>query len=143
MARAKKSKSGTLSTLGSRERQIMEIVHRLKEAAVSEVRSELPNAPSYSSVRTMLRHLEGKGLLRHRRDGLRYVYRATESVDRVRTDALSELIRNFFDNSANAAMAAIVELDPHAIDESDLRRLQDRIASERKNRQDEGEPLKR
>ena len=61
---------------GKRERQIMEIVYRRGRATAAEVLADLPDDPTYSSVRGMLRHLEGKGHLRHERDGLRYVYLA-------------------------------------------------------------------
>ena len=61
--------------LGRRERQIMDVVHQLGEASVTQVRGRLPDPPSYSSVRTTMRLLEQKGYLRHSRDGIKYVYR--------------------------------------------------------------------
>ena len=63
--------------LGKRERQIMEIVYRRGRASVSDVLSDLPDPPSYSSVRAMLRYLEDKGQLQHEEDGPRYVYAPT------------------------------------------------------------------
>ena len=65
------------SDLGGRERQILEILYRLGEANVAQVRKEIPNPPTYSAVRGMLTLLERKELVRHRRDGLRYVYAPT------------------------------------------------------------------
>ena len=70
-----KKKSG----LGRRERQIMDVVYRLGEASVGDVLKQLPDPPSYSSVRTMIRLLESKGFLKHRREGTKYVYRPTQS----------------------------------------------------------------
>ena len=64
--------------LGRRERQIMDVIFELGEASVASVLERLPDPPSYSAVRTMIRHLEGKGYLRHRREGTKYVYRSTE-----------------------------------------------------------------
>ena len=67
--------------LGARERQIMDAVFELGEASVGDVLEHLPDPPSYSSVRTMIRLLESKGFLRHRREGTKYVYRPTQSRD--------------------------------------------------------------
>src|ERR1044071_5084645 len=90
--------------LGRRERQIIEIVYRRGRATAAEVLADLPDSPSYSSVRGMLRHLEGKGYLRHERDGLRYVYSPTSSKVEVRTSALSHLVKTFFDGSTSTAV---------------------------------------
>ena len=74
--------------LSRRERQIMEVIYRLGEASAQEVLERLPDPPSYSAVRTMIRHLENKGLLRHRREGTKYVYRATQSKESASRSAL-------------------------------------------------------
>ena len=103
--------------LGKRERQITEIVYRRGRATAAEVLADLPDAPSYSSVRGMLRHLEGKGYLRHERDGLRYVYSPTSSKTEVRTSALSHLVKTFFDGSISTAVAALLESKPLTQDE--------------------------
>jgi predicted transcriptional regulator len=103
--------------LGKRERQITEIVYRRGRATAAEVLADLPDAPSYSSVRGMLRHLEGKGYLRHERDGLRYVYSPTSSKTEVRSSALSHLVKTFFDGSISTAVAALLESKPLTRDE--------------------------
>jgi predicted transcriptional regulator len=103
--------------LGKRERQITEIVYRRGRATAAEVLADLPDAPTYSSVRGMLRHLEGKGILRHERDGLRYVYSPTSSKAEVRTSALSHLVKTFFDGSISTAVAALLESKPLTQDE--------------------------
>lgn len=103
--------------LGKRERQIIEIVYRRGRATAAEVLADLPDAPSYSSVRGMLRHLEGKGYLRHERDGLRYVYSPTSSKTEVRSSALSHLVKTFFDGSISTAVAALLESKPLTQDE--------------------------
>lgn len=109
--------------LGRRERQIMEAVYRLGEASVSDVLHELPDPPSYSAVRTMLRLLEGKGLLQHRREGTRYVYRPTQSRERTRRFALQDLLNTFFGGSATDAIAAVLDLSSEAITDEDFDRL--------------------
>ena len=67
--------------LSRRERQIMDIVYRIGSATATEVRAALPDPPSYSAVRAMLRILEEKGHLKHEQDGPRYVFHATLPVE--------------------------------------------------------------
>ena len=103
--------------LGRRERQIIEIVYRRGRATAAEVLADLPDSPSYSSVRGMLRHLEGKGYLRHEQDGLRYVYLPTSSKKEVRASALSHVIKTFFDGSLSTAVATLIESKPLTAEE--------------------------
>src|SRR2546428_12358976 len=91
--------------LGKRERQIREAVYRLGRASVAEVRAELPDAPSYSAVRGMMRFLEEKGQLRHVQDGVRYVYLPTVAPSKARKSALERLVRTFFGGAACGAAA--------------------------------------
>jgi predicted transcriptional regulator len=100
------------SDFGKRERQIMEIVYRLGRATVSEVRAELADPPSYSSVRAMLRYLETKGHLRHEEAGPRFVYIPTARKQELRRSALAGVVRTFFDGSTTTAMAALLEAKP-------------------------------
>ena len=95
--------------LGRRERQIVEIIYRRGRATVADVLADLPDNPTYSSVRGMLRHLEGKGYLRHEQEGLRYVYLPTSSKVDVRASALSHVVKTFFDNSLPSAVATLLE----------------------------------
>jgi len=95
--------------LGRRERQIIEIIYRRGHATAAEVLADLPDSPTYSSVRGMLRHLEGKGYLRHEQEGPRYVYRPTSSTVEVRASALSHVVKTFFDNSLPSAVATLLE----------------------------------
>jgi predicted transcriptional regulator len=104
--------SDVTGDLGRRERQIIEIIYRLGRATAAQVLADLPDSPTYSSVRGMLRHLEGKGYLRHERDGLRYVYLPTSPKTDVRASALSHVVRTFFDNSLPSAVATLLESRP-------------------------------
>src|SRR5919112_5496101 len=97
------------SELGRRERQLMEIVYRRERATATEIREELPDPPSYSAVRGMLRLLEDKGYLRHEQEGPRYVYLPTTARDEARRSALAHLLRTFFDGSRENAMAALLD----------------------------------
>ncbi|HEU4884085.1 MAG TPA: BlaI/MecI/CopY family transcriptional regulator [Longimicrobium sp.] len=95
--------------LGRRERQIMEVVYRLGRATASEVLKELPDPPSYSAVRAMLRILEEKGHLGHRQEGIRHVYHPTVAHEDVRESAMRNVVRTFFAGSTAAAMAALLD----------------------------------
>ncbi|HEX4761485.1 MAG TPA: BlaI/MecI/CopY family transcriptional regulator, partial [Sphingomicrobium sp.] len=87
--------------LGKRERQIMNVLFRRGRASVAEILDGLPDPPSYSSVRGMLRYLEDKGHVRHEQDGARYVYLPTSSKDKVRTSAMRHVVQTFFDGSVS------------------------------------------
>ncbi|HEX2210863.1 MAG TPA: BlaI/MecI/CopY family transcriptional regulator [Longimicrobium sp.] len=95
--------------LGRRERQIMEVVYRLGCATASEVRGELPDPPSYSAVRAMLKILEEKGHLEHAQDGIRHVYSPTVKHEDVRESAMRNVVQTFFAGSTAAAMAALLD----------------------------------
>lgn len=112
-----------LDRLGARERQIMDAVHRLGEASVGDVHESLPDPPSYSSVRTMMRLLEQKGWLKHRQEGTKYVYRSTHSLERARRSAMQHLLVTFFRGSTGDAVAALLDLSSDDLSRADYERL--------------------
>ena len=114
--------------LSRRERQIMEIVYRKGSATATEVLTEMSDPPSYSAVRALLRVLEGKGHLRHRQDGPRYVYTATVPRERARRSALHRVVGTFFGGSVTDAVAALLELEPDRLNEVELERLSALVA---------------
>ena len=118
--------------LSRRERQIMDVLYELGRATAAEVRERLPDPPSYSAVRAMLRILEDKGHLRHESDGPRYVFSPAVPREEARESALRRVVRTFFDGSAEGAMTALLDLGVEDLDEEALRRLADRIAEARK-----------
>ena len=111
--------------LSRRERQIMDIIYELDQASVAEVLERLPDPPSYSAVRAMLRLLEEKGHLTHEQQGARYVYRPTVSRERARRSALRHLVRTFFEGSTEGAVAALLDLKSAELSEDQLNRLSD------------------
>src|SRR5688500_13470011 len=119
-------------SLGARERQIMDVIYQLGEASVSEVREQLANPPSYSSVRTMIRLLERKGLLKHRQEGARYVYWPVRSRESASRSALRHLLATFFGGSAPDAVAAILDVSAEKLDKQDLKRIEQMIEQARK-----------
>jgi len=110
--------------LGSRERQIMDIVYRRGRATAAEVQNDLPDPPTNSAVRGMLRLLEEKGHLRHESDGPRYVYVPTIDPSKMSRSAVRHLVRTFFDNSASSAVAAMLGMYESRLKDSDLDRLE-------------------
>ena len=123
-----------LSELGRRERQIMDIVIRRGRATAAEVLGDLPDPPSYSSVRGMLRLLEDKGFLRHDWDGPRHVYRPSDDPDQIRRSAVRHMLRTFFSNSMESAVAAMLGSADKPPSEEELKRLSKLIARARKGR---------
>lgn len=108
--------------LSRRERQIMDVIYRHGKVTAAEVLAELPEPPSYSAVRAMLRLLEDKGHVRHDQDGPRYMYTPVVNRDKARRSALRHLVRTFFDGSTEDAVAALLQNDS-GMSEDELGRL--------------------
>lgn len=106
--------------LGRRERQLMEAIYRLGRASASEIRAELPDPPSYSAVRAMLRILEDKGHLGHDQDGVRHVYYPTVPRGDIQESTMRHVLSTFFAGSMPAAMAALLDATEEAPTEADL-----------------------
>lgn len=102
----------------------MDIVYRRGRATAAEVQADIPDPPSNSAVRGMLRLLEEKGHLRHESDGPRYVYLSTADTNRVGRSAVRHLVRTFFDNSAGSAVAAMLGIYESHLNDEDLDRLE-------------------
>jgi BlaI family penicillinase repressor len=113
--------------LSRRERQIMDHLFRVGRATAAEVLAGMPEPPSYSAVRAMLRTLEEKGHVKHEEEGRTYVYFPTARRENARRTALQHLLRTFFDNSAEQAMAALLDLKGTKMTEAELDRMADLI----------------
>ena len=116
--------------LSRRERQILDILYAKGVASAADVQESLPDPPSYSAVRALLRILEEKGHARHETRGQRYVYLPMEPRESARTSALSRIVKTFFDGSAAQAAAALV--DSGSLSEEDLNKLASLIERARK-----------
>jgi predicted transcriptional regulator len=110
--------------LSRRERQIMDVLHQRTQATAAEVQVLLPDPPSYSTVRALLRILLDKGHIRHRREGARYVYLPRTSAQAARSSALDRVIATFFQGSVTRTMAALLEKADTELPEEDLQKLQ-------------------
>ncbi|OFW11135.1 MAG: hypothetical protein A3H96_26685 [Acidobacteria bacterium RIFCSPLOWO2_02_FULL_67_36] len=109
--------------LTRRESQIMEILYRRRRATVEEIRSELPDAPSPSSVRKLLDIMIERGLLTREYDGPRFMYFPAAKPEEARRSALKQLVRTFFDNSPGSAIAALLDMTSAQLSAADYRRL--------------------
>ncbi len=123
-------KKSSRGDLGARERQILDVIYSLGEASVGDVHERLPDPPSYSAVRTMIRLLESKGMLKHREEGTKYIYRPTQSKDSASKKALSHIVKTFFSGSPTDAVAAL--FDSEKLSRADLDRIEDLINEARK-----------
>ena len=119
-------------SLSRRERQIMDVLYRASRATAADVQAGMPDPPSYSAVRTMLRILEEKGHVHHELDGPRYVYIPTVARDKAKRSALTHVVNTFFDGSASQVMAALIEISPAELGDEELARLRQLIDNARK-----------
>ena len=123
----------TLTQLGRRERQIMDVLIRRGRASVADVLADLPDPPSYSAVRGMLRLLEDKGYVVHEWDGPRYVYLPAEHPERIQRSAVRHLLDTFFNNSMESAVAAMLGAGDRPPSDDEMKRLARLIDRARRN----------
>jgi predicted transcriptional regulator len=109
--------------LTRRESQIMAILHRRQRATVEEIRAELPDAPSPSSVRKLLEIMIERGLLGREYEGPRHAYFPTARPEEASRSALKQLVRTFFNDSHSSAMAALLDMSEKPLSDNEYRRL--------------------
>ena len=122
-----------MEELSRRERQILDILYERGRATAAEIQAALPDPPSYSAIRALIRVLEDKGHARHESDGPRYVFMPKVPRDKARRSALKHLLQTFFDNSATDAVAAL--LDTRKVSPQELDRIEELIERTRKERE--------
>ena len=120
--------------LSRRERQILDILYSRGRASAAEIQAALPDPPSYSAIRALLRILEEKGHVRHEEEGPRYVYSPRVSRQKARTQALEHMLQTFFDGSAASAAAALVDGSAAKMSAEELDQLQALIERARKEK---------
>ena len=113
----------------------MDVIYRRGAATAAQITADLPDPPTSTAVRTMLRILEDKGHLTHARDGVRYVYRATLDREKARESVISHVVKTFFNGSAEQAMATLLDGSGSDLTDAELARLASLIAKARR-RQD-------
>lgn len=123
-------------SLSRREREIMDILYKSGRATAAEVMNDLSGEPHYSTVRTQLRVLEGKGYVRHEEENLRYVYVPSVAQDEVGRSALKQLVDAFYDGSMENVVDALLGLEGSRLSQKKL----DRIAAMVKKARKEAKP---
>jgi predicted transcriptional regulator len=101
----------------------MEILYRRRRASVEDVRAELPDAPSPSSVRKLLDIMIERGMLAREYEGPRFVYYPSAKVEQASRSALKQIIRTFFEDSPGSAMAALLDMSGDSLSDDEYRRL--------------------
>jgi predicted transcriptional regulator len=123
--------SSSHHTLSRRERQIMDVLYQRGKATALEVQESLPDPPSYSAVRALLRILEDKGHVRHEQDGPRYVFTPKTPRDKARRSAIRHVMETFFEDSPEQAVAALLDVSSAKLTEEELDRLAQLIENAR------------
>jgi BlaI family penicillinase repressor len=117
------AKNLAAAQLSRRERQVLDVLYRARRATCAEVQKTMTDPPSYSAVRTFLRILEEKELVRHEQDGARYVYIPTVERERASRSALRHVLNTFFEGSVTQAISALLDEDSQHLSEKDWQRL--------------------
>ena len=119
--------------LTRRERQVMDILHRRGESTVSEIMAKLPNPPTDSAVRSILRILGDKKLIAYKEDGPRYVYFPAEPTERTREDVLEHVVRTYFAGSTEQAVTALLRMSDADVSDTEVNVLRDKIRRARQS----------
>lgn len=119
--------SASLKDLSKREGQVMAALYEGAPASVNELLDRMPEPPSYSAVRAVLRALTEKGLVEHEPDGRRYLYKPVVDPQNARKTALKELVRTFFDGSTEQAAAALLSMSDTKVTKDTLARLREQV----------------
>lgn len=122
----------TLAGLSRRERQIMDILYQRGKASVSEVREAMDDAPGYSAVRTLMRVLEEKGHVKHKAEGLKYVYLPTVAQEKAKRSAVKHLLDTFFKGSPEQIVAALLDVSSTRLTRAELDRMSAMIEKAKK-----------
>jgi predicted transcriptional regulator len=116
-------KNTEYNALSKRERQIMDILHQRKEASVATVLKDISNPPSYSSIRALMRIMENKGYIKYKKVGLKYVYSPILTSQKVVKGEVKRLLKTYFDNSVEKALAALIDANKNNLNEQDIEQL--------------------
>ena len=119
----RKAKKTAADSFSRREREIMEALYKLGKASAAEIREQIADPPTYTAIRTQLTILEKKGHVRHTSDGTRYIYEPLVGREQMGRRAIDTLLKTFFDNSVERAVAALITRKDAGISGDELERL--------------------
>jgi len=120
-----------MQKLSRRERQIMDVLYERGRATAAEILAALPDPPSYSSIRALIKVLEDKGHVKHQEDGPRYVFTPSVPRSKARRNAVKHLLQTFFDDSAAEAVASLLGLSAGKLKPEELDKIEELIARAR------------
>jgi predicted transcriptional regulator len=113
-----------LPPLSRRERQIMDLLYANQQMSAQDVTDQLSDAPSYTTVRTLMRILEDKGHLKHHKSGRQFIYQPTKAPEKVRQSSLQHLLKTFFSGSISEAVATFIDHPENKLSEAELKELE-------------------
>ena len=113
--------------LSRRERQILDILYRLGEATAKDVQEELPDPPSYSAVRALLATLENKEMVKHSKEGRRYLYRPAITERKAKRTALKSLLGTFFQGKPKNLVAALLDPEDQQLTKNEIDEIRNLI----------------
>jgi predicted transcriptional regulator len=113
--------------LTRRERQIMDVLYARDEATAAEIHAGLPDSPSYSTVRALLKKLLDKGHVAYRQDGPRYVYQPVLRKDKASASASRRLLETFFGGSASAAVVSLLGQQAEKLTVQDIEQIEQEL----------------
>jgi BlaI family transcriptional regulator, penicillinase repressor len=119
--------------LGDLQLRIMRVLWELGRATVAEVQAGLRGEPlAYTTVATMLRKMEDRGLLEHREEGRRFVYVPAVSAADVTRSMADDLVDRLFSGSLADAVSHLLE--NREVSKKELAQLQELIATYKKRK---------
>ncbi|MDF1755019.1 MAG: BlaI/MecI/CopY family transcriptional regulator [Verrucomicrobiales bacterium] len=123
--------------LTRRERQIMEIIHARGEISARTVHDQLPDPPTYATVRTLLRVLEEKGHLKHHKEGKTFIYTATRSKEAEGESNLKRVVQSFFSGSVAQVMSCLLDEKEDELSVEEIQHLESLIKNAKKRKENE------
>ncbi len=110
----------------------MDVVYRHGGATAAQVHADLADPPSYSAVRATLSILEGKGYIRHHREGKHYIFEPTVNRETAARKAWKELVKTYFNGAVDSAVAALLKAERSGLDDTDYKRLEQIVRDARR-----------
>lgn len=112
----------------------MDILYACGEATARDIWQRMPQAPTYSTVRTLLSVLEGKRHITRRTEGKALVYRPKRQRETAAVAALRRLLSTFFQGSVEQAVSGLLAIEDKALSDAELGRIAKMINDARKEK---------
>lgn len=112
----------------------MDLLYRLGAATAADIHGGLTDAPTYTTVRGLLRILVEKGHARREEDGRRYVYKPSTPKPTAGASSIAHVVNTFFSGSPADALVALLGSQKNGISEQELARLTSIVAKARRGK---------